>query len=45
MLLAVVRPTGIYPLDLFCFGIEFYVPLSPYLCFISFYILIDTFRI
>ena len=34
--LAVVRPTGNYPLDLFCFGIQFYVLLSPYICFISF---------
>ena len=29
MLLAFVRPTG-------CYGIQFYVLLSPYLCFISF---------
>ena len=39
MLLAVVRPIGVYLLDFFCFGIQFYVLLSPYLCFISFYIL------
>ena len=34
--LAVVRPTRVYLLDFFCFGIEFYVLLSPYLCLISF---------
>ena len=34
--LAVVRPTGIYLLHLFCFRIQFYVLLCPYLCFISF---------
>ena len=32
----VVRPTGVYLLDFFCSGIQFYVLLSPYLCFISF---------
>ena len=31
--------TGVYMLDLFCSGIQFYVLLSPYLCFISFLIL------
>ena len=36
-----VRPTGGgggggYLLDLFCSGIQFYLLLSPYLCFISF---------
>ena len=36
MLLAVVRPTGVYLLDFFCFCIQFYLLLSPYLCFISF---------
>ena len=36
MLLAVVLPTWVYLLDFFCFGIQFYVLLSPYLCFISF---------
>ena len=36
MLLAVVRPTGVYLLDFFCSSIQFYVLLSPYLCFISF---------
>ena len=30
-----VRPTGVYLLDFFCFGIQFYLLLSPYLCFIS----------
>ena len=34
--LAVVRPTRVYLLDFFCSGIQFYVLLSPYLCFISF---------
>ena len=34
--LAVVRPTGIYLLDFFCAGIQFYLLLSPYICFISF---------
>ena len=34
--LAVVRPTGIYLLDFFCSGIQFYLLLNPYLCFISF---------
>ena len=34
--LAVVRPTGVYLLDFFCSSIQFYLLLSPYLCFISF---------
>ena len=34
--LAVVGPTGVYLLDFFCSSIQFYVLLSPYLCFISF---------
>ena len=34
--LAVVKPDGVYLLDFFCSGIQFYVLLSPYLCFISF---------
>ena len=29
-------PTGVYLLDIFCSGIQFYLLLSPYLCFISF---------
>ena len=33
---AVVRPTGVYLLDFFCSCIQFYLQLSPYLCFISF---------
>ena len=46
MLWLFVGPTGIYLLDLFCSGIQFYLLLSPYLCFISlsyldFYILGD----
>ena len=36
MLWLVVRPTGVYLLDFFCSGIQFYLLLSPYLCFISF---------
>ena len=28
-------PTGVYLLDFFCSGIQFYLLLSPYLCFIS----------
>ena len=31
-----VRPSGIYLLDFFCAGIQFYLLLSPYLCFIFF---------
>ena len=31
-----MRPTGVYLLDFFCSGIQFYLLLSPYLCFISF---------
>ena len=34
----VVRPTGVYLLDFICSGIQFYVLLSPCLCFISFLI-------
>ena len=34
--LAVVRPTGVYLLEFFCSGIQFYLLLSPYICFISF---------
>ena len=34
--LAVVRHTGVCLLDFFCSGIQFYVLLSPYFCFISF---------
>ena len=30
-----VQPTGVYLLDLFCPGIQFYLLLSPYLCFSS----------
>ena len=33
MLWLFVRPAGVYLLDLFCF--QFYLLLSPYLCFIS----------
>ena len=33
--LAVVRPTRVYLLDFFCSVIQYYLLLSPYLCFIS----------
>ena len=36
MLWLFVRPTWVYLLDFFCSGIQFYLLLSPYLCFISF---------
>ena len=38
MLWLFVEPTGVYMylLDSFCSGIQFYLLLSPYLCFISF---------
>ena len=32
---AVCQPTGVYLLDFFCSGNQFYLLLSPYLCFIS----------
>ena len=35
MLGVFVRPTRFYLLDFFCSGIQFYLLLSPYLCFIS----------
>ena len=35
MSLAVVRPTGVYLLDFFYSSFQFYLLLSPYLCFIS----------
>ena len=44
MLWLFVGPTGVYLLDFFCSGIQFYLLLSPYLCFISFYILIYMFK-
>ena len=36
MLWLFVGPTGVYLFDFFCSGIQFYLLLSPYLCFISF---------
>ena len=30
-----VWPTGVFLLDFYCSGIQFYLLLSPYLCFIS----------
>ena len=35
MLLLFVGPTGVSLLDFICSGIQFYLLLSPYLCFIS----------
>ena len=35
MLWLFVGPTGVYLLDFFCSGFQFYLLLSPYLCFIS----------
>ena len=34
MLWLFVGPTGVYLLDFFCSSIQFYLLLSPYLCFI-----------
>ena len=41
--LAAVRSIRVYLLNFVCSGIQFFVLLSPYLCFISFYILIYMF--
>ena len=35
MLWLLVGPTEVYLLDFFCSGIQSYLLLSPYLCFIS----------
>ena len=35
MLRLFVGPTRVYLLDFFCSSIQFYLLLSPYLCFIS----------
>ena len=35
MLWLFVGPTWVYLLDFFCTGIQFYLLLTPYLCFIS----------
>ena len=35
MLWLLLGPTGVYLLDFFCSGVQFYLLLSPYLCFIS----------
>ena len=35
MLWLFVGPTRVYLLDFFCSSIQFYLLLSPYLCFIS----------
>ena len=47
MLWLFVEPAGAYLMDFLCSGIQFYLLLSPYLCFISFlyldlYVLGDT---
>ena len=47
MLWLFVRSTGVYLFDFFCSSIQFYLLLSPYLCFISFfnldlYVLVDV---
>ena len=34
MLWLFVQPSGVYLLDFFCYRIQFYLLLSPYLCFI-----------
>ena len=36
MLWLFAGPTGVYLLDFIGFGIQFYLLLSPYICFISF---------
>ena len=35
MLWMIVGPDEVYLLDFFCSGIQFYLLLGPYLCFIS----------
>ena len=35
MLRLFVGPTGVYLLDFFCSGIQLYLLLSPFLCFVS----------
>ena len=40
MLWLFVGPTGVYLLDFFCSGFQFYLLLSPYLCFILIFILL-----
>ena len=35
MLRLFVGPTGVYLLDFFCFCIQFYLLLSPFICFMS----------
>ena len=46
MLWLFVGPTGVCLLDFFCSGIQFYLLLSPFLCFVSLlyldlYVLVD----
>ena len=42
MLWLFAQPTGVYLLDFFCSSIQFYLLLSPYLCFI-FLLYLDTY--
>ena len=39
MLWLIVEPTGVYLMGFFCSGIQFYLLLSPYLCFTSLFYL------
>ena len=39
MLWLFVGPTGVGLMDFFCSGIQFYLLLSPYLCFIALFYL------
>ena len=38
-----VGPTGVYLLDFCCSGIQFYLLLSPYICFISLLLYLDLY--
>ena len=42
MLWLFVGPTGVYLLDFLCSGIQFFLLLSPYLCFVS-YLYLDLY--
>ena len=44
MLWLFVGPTGVYLLDFFCSGIQFYLLLSPYLRFILLYLVLYILR-
>ena len=41
---SVVGPTEVLLLDFLCTGIQLYKMLSPYLCFVSFYIFICMYK-